>query len=719
MNEMRLFLSFIVLIIISTFQTKAQYITAEDNAGNYSDWNNGSNQGFGFGAWDLWNSGTSGRFLGSSSGQGFGDIDTDSKAFGMYGNPSGDNYANAQRLVNNWADGASFTIDLAIAYRNGAKGIDIFATGFENVFNFNASSDKYFAGGVEQSTWAYSQTSIFTITISQNGNDLDISIVRGTDTYSTTISSKTFHAFKLYVGSTNDGNDLNNLFFNNLKVEYSDPLKVPETANVKINGNVDLAHNQTLTVNDLTVPGANSFTIKSTTAGTGSLITNGTVTGDVAVERHVAKDNSWHFMSIPINQGTMPEILDGNFAPVSGDFNNINGATYDFYKWFEGAAIGEPNWINLKNDDWTVNTSDFGTPPRFEFGKGYLVAYSATYAGNETKSVTGTLTNGAVNIAVTNAGNTYNLIANPYPSSIDWKAASGWTRTVIEEFGGNNIWIWNGSSGQFGAYNSSSGGDNGTNGVTRYIAPGQAFFVKTSSSGNIGMTNDVRVHSSQAWLKASELISNTLRISVGNNVNSYTDETIVEFGHENIQGGAEKFNSMFSAAPALYSMKNDKQFSINFLGEVNENVLIPMGFKAGVEALYTLQFEGTDQFEIIKLYDKSTGSIQDLKTNVTYSFSATPADLADRFEIHFGALSINESSTQTAASAYVHNSTLYILNASGQTQVDIIDLQGRMLQSSSFRADGLYSQSFSQIPGVYVVRIADEKGVRTAKVVVE
>jgi hypothetical protein len=62
-----------------------------DDASNYSNWTDESNEGTGFGAWDLWVSGTSGWFLGSSAGDGFGDIDVSGKSFGMWGNPSGDN----------------------------------------------------------------------------------------------------------------------------------------------------------------------------------------------------------------------------------------------------------------------------------------------------------------------------------------------------------------------------------------------------------------------------------------------------------------------------------------------------------------------------------------------------------------------------------------------------------------------------------------------------
>jgi len=181
--------SIFTLIVLSLFFSGnifAQYVTAEDEAGNYTSWVNGNNNGFGFSAWDMWITGNAGFFIGSSSTQGFGDIDVDGKSFGMYGNTTLGDYSNAQRLFSNWSDGATFSIDLAVAFRNGNKGIDIFGSGYEIIWNFNVGGDNYTAGGVNQN-WPYSQTSVFQLTATQNGNDVDILLTRGTDSYSTTI----------------------------------------------------------------------------------------------------------------------------------------------------------------------------------------------------------------------------------------------------------------------------------------------------------------------------------------------------------------------------------------------------------------------------------------------------------------------------------------------------------------------------------------------------
>jgi hypothetical protein len=197
---------------------------ASDNAGNYlGDWTNGSNSGTGFGAWDLYGEGSFGNFIGDSVDQGFGNVNTSGSAFGMWGNPSGSNFSNAQRAFSDALSvGNSFSIQLAIAFRNGAKGISLFSGGFaegNEIWNFNVGGDQYTAGGVNQ-TWAYDQTSVFNLSATQlSATSIGIALTRGSDSYSTTINDTgLLTGFRLYVGSTEDGAALNNLYFNNLTV---------------------------------------------------------------------------------------------------------------------------------------------------------------------------------------------------------------------------------------------------------------------------------------------------------------------------------------------------------------------------------------------------------------------------------------------------------------------------------------------------------------------
>lgn len=102
----------------------------------------------------------------------------------MYANPQGQGAeAKAGRgLSAALGAGDSFSVDLAVAYRNGYKGIDLF-TGATKVWTLNVGGDQYTAGGVNLG-WTYSQTSIFNLKVTQNSStSMTIDVVRGGDSF--------------------------------------------------------------------------------------------------------------------------------------------------------------------------------------------------------------------------------------------------------------------------------------------------------------------------------------------------------------------------------------------------------------------------------------------------------------------------------------------------------------------------------------------------------
>ena len=216
----------------------AETIIGSDYASNYGGaWTNSSNLGSGFGAWNLYASGgaTAGTFQGDSVVDGFGDVNGASPAtiaFGMFGQTG---YQNAERSLSSpLAVGNTFRVDLATAYRSGAKGISLFRNGAfgggDQFWNLNVGGDQYTAGGVNQG-WAYSQTSVFNLEVTQtSSSSIDISLTRNTDSYSTTISGiSQMTGFRLYVGDTTTGGGatLNNLYFNNMVVAVPEPAMAP------------------------------------------------------------------------------------------------------------------------------------------------------------------------------------------------------------------------------------------------------------------------------------------------------------------------------------------------------------------------------------------------------------------------------------------------------------------------------------------------------------
>jgi hypothetical protein len=80
---------------------------------------------------------------------------------------------------------------------------------------------------------------------------------------------------------------------------------------------------------------------------------------------------------------------------------------------------------------------------------------------------------------------------------------------------------------------------------------------------------------------------------------------------------------------------------------------------------------------------------------------------------------VDEAIPATAVAAYVSNNILYVLNAQGKVQADVLDVSGRWYTAKACRPNGLSSTPLNLPAGVYVVRLNDGQTSRTNKVIVQ
>ena len=355
--------------------------------------------------------------------------------------------------------------------------------------------------------------------------------------------------------------------------------------------------------------GNDGLVIASDATGSGSLMHTSAAVPAKVNRFFPGISQAWHFLSSPVAA-----------QAISPAFTANPSTAYDFFAWYEPTGV----WVNFKNElePPTWNTANGSAD--FVAGKGYLVEY---LGAGLTKQFAGNLNCGIVTSPLSKTGTTtyatFNLLGNPYPSAIDWKAA-GWDRgSLFINSGGYDMYIWNDAAGNYCSFNSA--GSSGINGGTQYIAAGQGFMVKAASAGTLGMTDAIRVHNTQPYLKSTEIMANMLRMKVTGNANSYSDEIVVEFGHQTATGGAEKMFSFYETAPSLYTVKPDGKYSIDFRGEPGA-VTISMSFKAGADGNYTLtssQLESFSSSTVITLEDLKLAKTQNLMEYPIYSFTAS------------------------------------------------------------------------------------------------
>ena len=402
--------------------------------------------------------------------------------------------------------------------------------------------------------------------------------------------------------------------------------------------------------------GISGLIVESNAAGTGSLL-HEISNLDGSIQRYVS-GGGYHFVSVPLTAAS---------NPTASLF--MNSFLYHF------DAVSQ-SWEGVGSSTSTALAND----------KGYMAWYTGSQS---TYNFNGKLNSGKFDVATPSASAAfqYNLVPNPYPSAIDWLAATGWTKTNLN----NAIYIWNrdyatgeNPNGQYASFVNGFG----TNGGSRYIAPGQSFFVETTGSGSpaLSMTNAVRVHSSDPFLKETQA-AQALRIQVS--AETGNDETVIYL----TQGATAAFDAAFDASklagsdvlPQLGSFSEEgRKLSINGLSDSQIYHEIPLSFNYSGQETLNFSFGGTENFHSdwhLLLYDQLLDSLVNLRETEGYVFSHESATNFNRFLIRIFKMTGIEDNESFQGKAYFSNDQL-ILEVPDefvgqQAMVTVFDVMGR------------------------------------------
>jgi hypothetical protein len=457
-----------------------------------------------------------------------------------------------------------------------------------------------------------------------------------------------------------------------------------------------IASGTTASCNNLTINSGASLTVQSTASGTGSLITNGTVTGNMTIQRYVTgstnlEQNKYHLVSVPLHpdNNSLSDLFVGSYLyeylPATNAWNGLNTPTTTSLSENTGYMIYYPNTSTTYTFTGQPNTGSF-TP-------------TVTYPGNS-------------------GGSNFALVPNPYPSNIDWNASSGWTKTNI----GSTVWAYNPTFGNYATWNGSSA----TNGGSRYISVGQAFFVQTTAtSPSLVMGNGVRTHTGAAFLKNGNILASQLRIKA--DAGGMADEALVGFSSQSTGGydAADDALKLYGAAnaPQLYTVGDNHELSINNSGALNGNAEISLNYKNETEGEAVLTFSQIENFPSnvsIYLNDELTGQTINLRNQPVYSFSHQAANAANRFKLVFGSAIGIDDSPEANNRMWITNNTLYISTPkpSGQSAlIEIYNTAGQMVLSQSVVLNDLTTLKLN-MNGPVVARLTTNGAVLTVKGIV-
>jgi len=436
--------------------------------------------------------------------------------------------------------------------------------------------------------------------------------------------------------------------------------------------------NKTLTINtlkSLTVSG----TLTNNAGNTGLVVKSGGSliehNGVSATVERVISGNEWHLISAPVSDA-FSEMFTGKYLQKHTESTNLY-----------------------------TDITDIGIP--LTPMKGFALWGDAT---GFTASFAGLLNTGSKSMAVTRSaagtGRGWNLVGNPYPSSINWDASSGWIKTNVA-----NATYIHVSSSTWAQYVNGAG----TNGGSQYIAPGQGFFVYVkddgSTSGTLAVDNTVRVNNSTPFYKNTA--NNLVRLQVSGN--EYTDEAVVRFLPEataefDYEFDALKLYGDVAEAAQIYTNDGSQPLAINTLPETSS---VPVGIHVGTSGTYTITATELTDLPVAALEDIQTGIITDLLSN-SYTFNFTTGEDEQRFVLHFGTVSVPETFNSTA-NIYSNGKIAYVdLMNSSKGEISIYTITGQLVTTAS-AVQGINKFNLA-ISGNYIVKFIGNQNTIVKKV---
>ena len=245
--------------------------------------------------------------------------------------------------------------------------------------------------------------------------------------------------------------------------ESNDPIISSSDVSIE---NLEVESGATLTINPdiaLTLTGNltndGTITLKSTASGTGKLYDNGTISGggDIEAERYLTSAE-YHLVSAPVSGQNVSLFSDANA---------------------------------FKSYDETSPAYNGSVSGNFENGRGY----STLYNSGATKTFSGTVNTSNVSYGVTSTNYGWNIVGNPFPTSIDGSTFLSNNSGVID--GTMWLWIQNGNAyanTDYSTYTSAGVFTGGVGGVSfgGNVEVGQGFWVKANSASNVTFARSLR-----------------------------------------------------------------------------------------------------------------------------------------------------------------------------------------------------------------------------------
>lgn len=468
----------------------------------------------------------------------------------------------------------------------------------------------------------------------------------------------------------------------------------------------------TLTLDAGVINTNDNLYIRSTEDITGRIgeVTGGSINGDATVERYLNfPSDGWRLIGAPMAGATLNTWND--------DFVTTGFTGSDWPTYFFNSVTRYDETVAGDKDLGVIEATSMSDP--IQDGEG-VRAYIAS--GYNLLTAKGTMHTGPFNwsITYTDSGSPdddgWNLVSNPYASTIDWDDNTNWTKSNVKDA----IYVWTSEYGQFSSYIAGIG----TNGGTQYIPSSQAFWIQTEGASPVLSIDEGAKTAVDAEYRSADADHEFFKLIL-TDVAQQKDEAAVRFVSDatnsfDSQWDAYEFRSEIPTFPSMGLIGEDGvNSSIYSLSPISEQTQIPLSIHVGQSGVLNIKTQdlasvnGLSQVSIFDAIDESYHPIGDA---IGFQTTLPEGDYEDRFylvlepgldNIGFNKRERTSGLNDDFCSAYVRDDHL-VIRTDDEMVIDfrIVNHLGQVLMTGfDVYVPGIMRTDISTIKGPFILQV--------------
>lgn len=517
-------------------------------------------------------------------------------------------------------------------------------------------------------------------------------------------------------------------------------ITVLEGASVEVNPSDVLSINSAIHNNGRFIFKSNALSTAQLADATGS-----TINGDISVERFISAKRAFRLLSSAVGGQSIANTWQQN-THITGTDGAANGfdpteTNNPSMFIFDNTLVDQSNQSAWSSVSSTSEIISAGTPYRLYVRGDRSIDLTNDNAAPTITTLkatgsmqTGSFTTGNQLAALANDPGNFSFVGNPYQAVVDYSAT---TRSNLTDF----IYVWDtsvaGSNGNGGyitveiSSNTITAPSPSSSDASKFIAPGQAFFVQNTAAGNGSITfEEADKATSQAQVSVfntySNFFINSRLFKTDDLQNAYMESDAIglRFSEDYTTLGSDEDAIKLANPGENYAIVNEGFRSIDKQGlpeNGHEISLILVNYQA---SNYSLTFELENKPEDLAVYlnDRYLNTKTELSNGSTYEFtvdeSISESSDSSRFNLSFEQESLSDTSfTHMEVRLYpnpVTNRLTIELPATIELEsvklYTVLGQEKKSAQSSPVDLSDLES-------GVYLVKVNTNQGQLTKKII--